>query len=267
MSLRRLQHLVAVFLLTGGLVHAELPQHIPVCDDNAEWPPYTYLPLVHGKKSAWPTGYAVEYLQRILSARKVHFTLDLIPWRRCLREVERGQYALLLNSADNAERERSYLVAKPYYATTLVYFFDQARSKPVINTAADLHKLHLCGVRDYNYAAFGLSASDMDTEADSPVSALLKMKKGRCDAVPERLEVVLGYQSMGAISLQARAIGYERVPGLAPSTFHMMVSRNLPYSAELLSVLNEGIDEMNKSGVATELAIKYGLFSTDNHPQ
>jgi hypothetical protein len=57
---------------------------------------------------------------------------------------------------------------------------------------------------------------------------LRKLKHGGCDAVPDRLGIVLGYQLPGVVNLQQAGIQYAPVPGLPRSPFSILVSRNVP---------------------------------------
>ena len=254
------QAVVSVALLmAAGLVRAGLPAVIAVCDDGAEWPPYTYFQRVNGAKTNVLIGFSVEYLQRVLARKGLRFTLELIPWQRCMAAVDEGQYAMLLNASLNDERARRFLITQPYYALTLVYFYDADHPKPVVNGAADLRALAACGVSGYNYAPFALEPDMIDTAAKDLPQAFLKLKRGHCAVVPDRLEVALGYQTLGLIDLQSAGIRYAPVPGLPRSPFFMMVSRNTPYAAELLAVLNEGIAAIEASHGAYDLAAKYGL--------
>jgi polar amino acid transport system substrate-binding protein len=248
-----------LLLLVANTGRAALPSVISVCDDGAEWPPYTYYKRVDGARTNVLTGFSVEYLQRVLDRKGLRFTLELIPWKRCMAEVINGHYAMLLNASLNPERARDFLVTMPYYALTLVYFYDADRPRPTVNSAADLRTLHSCGVSGYNYAPFELEPDMIDTNAKDLPQAFLKLKRGHCDVVPDRLEVAIGYEAIGMLDLKAEGIRYALVPNLPRSPFFMMVSRNVPYANELLAVLNEGIAAIEASHEAYHLAAKYGL--------
>ncbi|HTI16079.1 MAG TPA: transporter substrate-binding domain-containing protein [Trinickia sp.] len=255
-----LQSLGFVALMcAANLCRAGLPPVIAVCDDAAEWPPYTYYDRTNGETTHALTGFSVEYLQRVLANKGLRFSLELLPWKRCMAEVQEGHYAMILNASNNEERARTFLVSRPYYTLTLVYFYDAQRPRPTVKSATDLRALQLCGVRGYNYAPFALQPDMIDTDAKDLPQALHKLKHGGCDVVPDRLEIVLGYQLLGVINLQQAGIRYAPVPGLPRSPFSMLVSRNVPYAAELLAVLNDGIAEIESRRGASDLAAKYGL--------
>jgi len=85
--------------------------------------------------------------------------------------------------------------------------------------------------------------------------------------MPERLEPALGYKALGVLDIDRLGIGFDVVPDLPLSTFHMMVSRNVPYSEELLKVLNEGIELLNNGDGAKELELKYSLNGGAMNPK
>jgi len=225
-------------------------QVIKVCGQEAEWPPFLYFQRSLGIKTDEVVGYSAEYLKHALAARGLRYSIDMIPWRRCMDEVESGHYDMMTDTSNNAERAAAYLVSKPYYALHLVYFYDEARDKPLVRTAADLKKLRLCGVNGYNYVPFGLDANQVEHGARNLAQAFLKLKRNRCDAVPERLEIALGYKALNVVDFDRLDIGFEAVPALPPVPFHMMVSRKVPYGAELLQLLDAGIEQLGNDAAA-----------------
>lgn len=234
-------------------------QLIRVCGQVAEWPPYLYFKRDLQGQTDDVTGYSAELLQSSLARKGLRLTFDMLPWKRCTESVRLGMHDMMTDIANNAERAQTYLVSKPYYAQHLVYFYDTARPRPAVATSADLKKLRLCAVNGYTYAAFGLNVADIDMGAQDLMQSLLKLKNNRCDAVPERLEIALGYQTLGKVDFKVLGIAYGALPDLSPSPFHMMVSRNVPYAAELLQVLDEGIELAIRSGEAKRLAARYGI--------
>ena len=256
--------LLALFALAGSLapvLATPLAPHqtIKVCGQEAEWPPYLYFQRSLGIKTDEVTGYSIEYLKNSLASKGLNYTIDMIPWRRCMESVKSGVYDMMTDTSSNAEREQAYLVSKPYYALHLVYFYDKARSQPAVNRAEDLKKLRLCGVNGYNYAPFGIKPNEIEQGAGNLAQSFLKLKKNRCDAVPERLEIALGYKALNVVDFDQLDIGVEPIVDLAPVPFYMMVSRNVPYATELLRVLDEGIEQLNGSPAGRKLASKYSI--------
>ena len=261
----RLSLLLGLLSLSGLASAAPLePQQIiKVCATMAEWPPYMYYQRLHGQKSDQLVGLTAEYLQRIMAAQGLRYQLDLLPWQRCLESARRGLYDMMTDVSTNDERAKIYLVSRPYYAMTLVYFYDKSRPKPPIHSAADLKKLRLCAVSGYNYAVFGLKPEDIQTGSQSMGQSYQKLKHDRCDAMPERLEVAYGYQMLGVADFEQLNIGVGQLPDLKPSTFHFMVSRSVPYGRELLTVLDAGIEKIQNSAAGKEIALRYSIPGVD----
>lgn len=238
-------------------------QTIRVCATTAEWPPYMYYQRSQGQKSEQLVGLSAEYLQRVMAAHGLRYRLDLLPWRRCLESTQRGLYDMMTDASYNEERARLYLVSRPYYAMTLVYFYDKERPRPEVRSSADLKKLRLCAVSGYNYAVFGLKPEDIEAGSQSMGQSFQKLKHNRCDAMPERMEVAYGYQMLGVADFERMNIGIGQLPDLKPSTFHFMVSRSVPYGRELLAVLDAGIDKIQNSAAGREIAVRYSIPGVD----
>lgn len=255
--MKRLLPLLCI-LGSGELPAAPLApdQVVRVCAQSAEWPPFMYTERAGNHKLV---GYTIDFLQRGLAERGVRYTIDLLPWKRCMELVQRGLYDMMTDASNSPERAQNFLVSKPYYTQQLVYFYDKERPRPAIHTAADMSKFRLCGMAGYNYSGFGLKPEEVETGSQSLAQSFQKLKHDRCDAIPERLEVTLGYQAMGVVDLEKLSIGTGHLPDLPRSTFHMMVSRSVVYGPELLEILDEGIDKLNNNGGAQELAAKYGI--------
>ena len=247
-----------VLLGSGELSAAPLAQDqvIKVCAQSAEWPPFMYTDKASNNKLS---GYTIDFLQHSLIERGLRYTIDLVPWKRCMELTQRGIYDMMTDASNSAERAQNYLVSKPYYQQQLVYFYDKERPRPAIHAAADLNKVRLCGMAGYNYSGFGLKPEEVEMGSQNLAQTFQKLKHDRCDAVPERLEVTLGYRAQGVVDFEKLNIGVGYLPDLPRSTFHLMVSRNVVYGPALLEVLDEGIDKLNGNGVAQELAVKYGV--------
>jgi len=50
---------------------------INICDDGAEWPPYTYYKRVNGEATKELVGYSVDVIREIFSKHGIEFTLKI----------------------------------------------------------------------------------------------------------------------------------------------------------------------------------------------
>lgn len=255
--------LLAFILTIPCLAHAAIPEQINICDDAAEWPPFTYLERVDGNKTAKIIGFSVDYLKLILDKHQLRFKLSLVPWKRCLVDVKNSQsggndFAMILNAARSPDRERDYLISKPYYELTGIYFYSKNRPEPKIESMADLKKYPSCGQVGYTYQNFGLQENEIKARSVGLVAAMKIMEDGGCDIVLSQLEVVAGERAIGKSDfLNMPGLGYKKVPGMPGTAFHMLVGRNLSYSGELLSLLNQGLEESKSSKAVEALRKKY----------
>lgn len=230
---------------------------VRVCDDVNEWPPFTYL-RSHGEHGASASssaqevvGYAVDVLQRILRPKGIAVQIDLLPWVRCLREVESGQmYQMALNASHSAERERQFLLSLPYYDTTHAYFYSRRRFPQglSIRSPKDLAKHEVCGVHGYNYSAYGLRDEQVDRGALNFSRVIAKLLADRCEVGVEKLEAVQAGRHDGQPLLANPDIAFAPIPGMPKAEFHMLVSRRHPQGQALLDMLNRGIRDLRATG-------------------
>jgi polar amino acid transport system substrate-binding protein len=245
-------------LLFALAARAELPATIKACDDGDEWPPFTYFARDGAVKGQQVVGYSVDYLREILEKRGIKLSVALMPWKRCQTEVERGRYVLALNAASSAERDKAYLMSLPYYTLTGVYFYATQRPAPKVNGPDDLRKLKVCGMAGYNYAPFGIPVNEIDTRAVNFPAAVGRLKAGRCDVLLVQQEIVLGQRLSSGFNIAAfPEFAMAPIPNLEPAPYHMMLSRKLPYANELLTLINQGIQDMTASRRGEQLAQRY----------
>jgi len=233
---------------------------VHICDDGAEWPPYTYYKRVNGRPSAELVGYSVDVIAAILKKAGIAYTLELLPWVRCQKEVAAGQrYQLALNASYSTERDRDYFLSLPYYRTTNYYFYSHnAHPQGLrIEQLSDIKRYRVCGLHGYNYATYGLAASDIDSGARNFTAVITKLHRGDCDLFLEKYEVLAGFAAIGQDMLGDAALGHQPVPGMQATEFHMMVSRRHEHGAELLRLINDGLRELQVSQQLRSMLAKY----------
>ncbi|MBB5203525.1 polar amino acid transport system substrate-binding protein [Inhella inkyongensis] len=226
-------------------VAADPLQVLKVCDDGAEWPPYTYYQRdAEGRPTRAVVGYSVEVLNRILEPLGYAAQVDLLPWARCQLEVERGvMYVMALNASPSPEREQRFLLSRAYYSTTHAFFYSK-RQRPQglkVERLADLANYRVCGIHGYNYSAYGIPPAQMDAGASEPQRVIVKLHAGRCDLWLEKYEIVAGTRVTGSDLLADPDLGWGRVPELPGGPFHMLISRQHP---QWLDRINAGLARM-----------------------
>jgi polar amino acid transport system substrate-binding protein len=230
--MKRLRLPVAAGTLLAGLLTAPQaalaldaphpPLTIAICDDENEWPPYSYYQRIDGVKTSHLVGFAVDVVHYIFSRHDVNYTIDLIPWSRCMAVASLGkEYGMVLNLSYNAERKRRFLLSRPYYATTSYYYYSR-RNYPkglAIHALADLKKYRVCGIQGYNYEGYGMASGEVDQGARSFPALISKVKLGRCSLFVEKNEIMNGYAVIGKNYLADPDIGRAPIPGVKPDFF------------------------------------------------
>jgi len=241
----------------AGTVHGAT---IHICDDGAEWPPYTFYKRSGGVATKELTGFAVDVVTAILQKAGQHADIKLLPWARCQNELLTGtDYQMALNASYNDKRAKLYHLSRPYYRTTNYYFFSR-KVHPTglrIEQLADLRHFKVCGLYGYNYETYGLPAGSIDQGSYDFTTLIAKIHAGRCDLFLEKYEVMAGFTATGQPFLADSQLGREPVPGMTPTEFYMMISRQAAGSEQLLKTINVGLAELEASGQLARLLKKY----------
>ncbi len=235
---------------------ARPPLHVSICDDENEWPPYSYYQRIDGKKTGNLTGYAILVIDEIFARHGVSYKIDLIPWPRCVAVVNLGkQYGMVLNLSYNAEREKTFLFSRPYYATTAYYYYSKKNNPQGlrIGSAADIHKYRVCGVQGYNYEGYGMKPGEVDQGAKNFHALITKMQLGRCALFMEKDEVMVGFAAIGKNYLADPDIGKAPIPHVKPNLFYFGVSKNFERAEELRDLIDESLLHMEGNGRLAEL--------------
>jgi polar amino acid transport system substrate-binding protein len=259
-----IQHgLVAVLgILGSSLSYADpfVGEKIAICEDGAEWPPYTHYQRVNGQATKEVVGFSVDVVNEIFKKHGIESKVDLIPWARCQAELLDGTtYQMALNASFNAKRDHDYLLVKPHYSIRSDYFYSK-KNHPnalTINSVKDLQNYNVCGMLGYNYDEYGVKAVKLDQHSTDFSSMISKLYAGRCDLFIEKYEIMAGFKVTGQDFLADPNLGAAAIPGFPTSNFHMMISRKYPKAAALKEILEAGITEMEASGRLQELSKKY----------
>lgn len=243
---------------------AAIAQPVRICNDEAEWPPYTYYPRVDGKPDkSRLTGAVVELLDEIFKINEMEYSMKLLPWKRCLNEVYRfgknRKYEVFTDGSFSVERTEKYYLSTLIYSTHQGVFYSKKKypNGVPMQKSSDLNLFTLCGVHGYNYDTYGLAKEKkIDTGAKTLRHALTKISKLRCDLLPNSLEPVYGGVAVGKYTIPAD-IASMPIPGMDPTTFHIFVSKSSPRAYELLTKINQAILILQHNGVSKKIFDKY----------
>jgi len=234
----------------AGLLAWPVQAHevIRICGDAAGWPPYTF------ERDNEVRGYDADVLALIFAEAGLDYEIHMLPWKRCLLEVEKGRYQIALSASASAERKARFLVTEPYYKVQPGYAFSLIRfpSLPQVQSSNDLKNYNICGLRGYDYSRFGIETHRVMREANHYAQALAQVRRGRCELFLTRLEILHGLYRQGDVDL-GNDIVFEPVPGVAADDFVMLISRLYMRGPELKATLDHGFAELRKQGRLQEL--------------
>ncbi len=240
---------------------------VNITDDGAEWPPYTYYRRENGKKTKEIIGFSVDVITEIFKKHNIKYTIRLLPWKRALISVERGKkYQMFLSGSFSEERAAKYHISRSYYTLNHVAFYS-AKKYPdglSVKSIDDIKKNYQpLGLMGYNYSAFGFNPDEINQNGFHSYAQLLKVlhnRKSVGDLFIEGYEIFAGFRAIGEDYLSGRNLKYTQIPGVPPTTFHMMISKNVHYGRDLKALIDNGITELETSGKLEKFKIKYDLI-------
>ncbi len=253
---------LAILLVCLSLSNTALSRELKICDDQAEWPPYTYYVREGGvANKSQLTGATTDLIGSIFEGSGINYSIKLLPWKRCLAEVSGGKtYEVFADASSNEERLNMYHRSRPTYKTTEGLFFSKKRFPNGLNlsSAADINDYKLCGLMGYNYANFfklGVK-KDVDLGVNHASKALQKLEKGRCEVFLSTIEPIFGAVAINQFSLSSE-IDHITLPGAKGTSFYFWISKNSPRAAVLLETINTAIDKLYSNGEAEKIFKKY----------
>lgn len=257
MIVKTRRNVLLLAMLTAGAIEiTQAGQALKICDDEGGWPPYTF---VDPKNPEAITGASVEVIVTILKRAGYEPQITLLPWKRCLAEVEAGTTQMLLNASYSDERAQKFLMSKPYYSvrTELFYLTSKYPTPPKIATVADMKKYRHCGMFGYNYTMYELPESQLDSGAKDEPSRMKKLRLDRCDFILGDVEILKSFSAMGQLDISGTSS--IPIPGAKPKDFHAMVSKASPEGEKLLKIINDGITTLQKDKTYAKILKKYGI--------
>lgn len=240
---------------------------IESCNDGAEWPPYIYYERdASGKPTKEIAGFSVDLLNHFMKKYNATVNYKLLPWKNCLKQLEKGKYDVITDASWKQERADLYTYTNSfYYLTPKVFFMPDKHPEGVIG---NMSGLTYCGLRGYNYADFNITSKKLDTNSKDFPSVFKKLRGGKCDGVIARHEILAGFKKIGQDLIHGTQA--ERIPAAKTSPFYMIISDSdmdpkgkanadqLALRQELAKAIDEGIASISQEEL-NSLASPYGL--------
>jgi|GEM_PF-825994 len=245
-----------------------------VCDDQNEWPPFSFFSREDGKPDKQHiSGANTELLREAFKLANIEYTIHMIPWKRCLYEVynygESKQYEAFVNGSYNTERAERYYVSNAIYKTHDALFYSKKKFPNGLSfkKSSDLNNYSICGVFGYQYEylynTYGLKKNiKIDDKAKTLISALEKVSLGRCDVLSNSFEPVFGGDAVGLYNIP-EDIGHLIIPNGIIYTYHMFISKSSPRANDLITKFNKALLTLQQNGRVNEIFGKFIPYESE----
>lgn len=253
----------SLFVFSSNVAAQSDPVHI--CSNWGEYSPYIFMERENGKPDESKiSGATTEFLKEIFKHISVEYTHKLIPWKRCLLEVEafgeRGNYEMFTDGSFSEERAKKYYISAPIYKLHEGMWYSKKTfpGKLPIEKPVDLNTFKLCGILGNNYSwlpYYGVTAK-VSSGALNLSSVMQMLSKNRCDFLFNSLEPTNGGAKLGHYKIPKDIVGVP-FPGDRELTMHIFISKDSPRGYELYTKINQAILLLQYRGIADAIYRKY----------
>ncbi|RDH43489.1 substrate-binding periplasmic protein [Zooshikella ganghwensis] len=252
--------LAVIGVLLNNVVFA---YEVKICDDEVEYPPYSYYERVNNVPSKKVKGITKDTLTAIFASLDFTYQIDHIPWKRCLFEVEnydkRKRYEMFSTGSYTVERADKYYITSPFTEVYpgVFYSIGQYPKGIEVNKVRDLAQFDsVCGVLGYSYKEYGLTQESKFVRVPSIISGFKMLEVSRCQIMPLAIQAGYGLKLIekGKVPEVIRA---SRIKNIKPETLHLFISKRSPMAFELYTKINNQLLLLKKTGVLDEIDEKY----------
>jgi polar amino acid transport system substrate-binding protein len=220
------------------------------------WCPFNCAP---GDKDK---GFMLEIAEFSLAKKGHTIDYQTMPWPRALAEAKDGKIDAVVGAAEPDVRDAKLVVGKESLGITNNCMFAKDSSTAKFSGPADIKNFKKIGVvQDYSYGDDldgALKATKGVLEpigGDNPQELnIRKLEADRIDAVLED-SAVMGYVMKKVGTKGIKKLGCEPKSG----PVYIGFSAKSPKGAEYSKLLDDGVQELRKSGKLKEIMAKYGL--------
>jgi polar amino acid transport system substrate-binding protein len=240
-----------LFLLAGQPVPAEGGVLRIVYTD---WFPYTF------EENGQASGFEIEILKAVLAGMKIDPSFVLLPWKRCLSDLETGRADALVSLLRTPERELYALFPDQHISLSRTVFFTLADRSLTFDGSYDaLSGLSIGIILGFSYGSAFDGAANLRKEPAINVEMLInKLLGGRNDLAAENQAVVSAY---------ARRMGVrDRIRFLDPPIHTQMLYVGFSRKNNLESMARDFSSALREFRNSPEHGIileKYGFTSKD----
>ncbi len=229
--------LLAFCLLCQGVAAQELRL------TNGEWAPYLGARLPH-------QGVASRIVAEAFALEGVHVQWEFYPWARSMHLAERGERAGTAVWLRSPEREKAFYISDPVIESG--YYVFHRKDRPLTGRRiSDFKGLRLGGAIGYDYGeAFQQAEHEGRIQVQrlsSEEQGMRMVLAGRLDAFPMDKVVAFALLNERFSSAERARLGIHPLP-MRSDSLHLMLSRQVPGNAEVMTRFNRGLAQLRESG-------------------
>jgi len=224
-----------------------------ICAEDTGWPPFSIPPNESNQRFS---GYNADLLSEIFSKRDIPYEVVIRPWKRCLNDAINGDIHIVLDAASNNDRKKKYLLTKPIYRLTPVFFFDRelVAQYPEPVTAKQLHDLNVCGQSGYIYNNFGFDEGTINLASKDITKIVELVLLKRCNIGLARNETLKAELKRHPYADQ---VAIQHLSNTPPELFYWMINRSSPFAQRIKEIIDQDIQSMQKNGALPSLLHAY----------
>ncbi|MBC3934788.1 substrate-binding periplasmic protein [Undibacterium rugosum] len=242
----KLSSYVACALLVSATAHAQTR----ACGGDSQWPPFSYQAAGGNEVQ----GISADLLRQIFP----NPVIKLLPWLRCLTDMQAAKIDIAMSTLKSPERERIYLFSRPYSLLTPSYLYASQRFPSVpVTRLSDLTKFKVCALRGSFTSYSKLPASSIDSGASNYASLLKKLDIGRCDILIDMQEIFAGFAQLEILPFDSGRYRILPLPETSRIALHYAVSKIHPDGLKLIHQIDKRLEEMQQSGQLNRIVHKH----------
>ncbi|MBC3860775.1 transporter substrate-binding domain-containing protein [Undibacterium jejuense] len=248
--------IIAIFVsllltCTCGVTNAAV---LNACGGDNNWPPMSYVT----NQTQFVKGISAEILRNIFPNK---INIKLLPWARCLYQAQSQlDVDIVMSVFRTPDREQTFLFSKPYMSLTPSYLYSKKRfSSPPLKILSDLNNYKICALHGASTLYTNLPPQKIDSGATNYTSLLKKIDRTYCDIVVDMREVFAGFSALELLQIDERQYQILRIPETNKYALQFAVSKTHPQAEEIIDSLNQGLNQLIKSGDLNNLIEREGI--------
>jgi polar amino acid transport system substrate-binding protein len=246
--------MIMMMINVGSSVYADQLSFVldPYC-------PFTCVDLQSNKLDD-PPGFIVDIVRRVFEARAHTVRIEVLPWKRALYRVNRGDYTGILGTTRYDSPDLIFPEQESGVIRGCVYV---RADDPWQYTGSDsLAGRNIGGVQGVFYGQFqgyidqhdGTDVVQLLAGTDALPRNVQRLLAGRIDLLLENQSVMLHFfQQQGGAERVREAVCVDEL------MLYIAFSPQLPKAKEYARILSEGMNELRASGELQAILSQYGL--------